>query len=222
MADQEREVRAMASVVNVRRTGVPTPAYQEPLPSFSANLRAQPSPTDARPSLIVAVADADVERFPSSPYVRLAARTTLEAVRMIDRWKPRVIVIDWDAPGFDAVAICGAARQYGQAGLLAVMSTPERALSALKAGCHSILLEPLSLNLTAARLGRLCREMPATGLVSRPGSNAQTVGTNRVWPEEACPRCKKGGAVCFEYSSHRRSWFACLGCEHVWLGQRRE
>jgi CheY-like chemotaxis protein len=201
---------------------LPPRAYAEPLPPFSANLRAQPSSTDARPSLIVAVADGDVERFPSSPYVRLSARTTIEAVRMIDRWRPRVIVIDWDAPGFDAVAVCSAARQNGQAGILAVMGAPERAPSALKAGCHSILLKPFSLNLTAARLGRLCREMPTTGMVSRSGLSAQTGGTNRVWPEEQCPQCKKGGAVCFEYSSHRRSWFACTGCEHVWLGLRRE
>jgi CheY-like chemotaxis protein len=200
---------------------LPPRAYSEPLASFSANLRAQPSPADARPSLIVAVADGDVERFPSAPYVRLAARSTAEAVRLIDRWRPRVIVIDWDLPTVDAGAICTAARQHGVIGILAVMTDAARAPLALKAGCHSILLKPFSLNLTAARLGRLCREMPTAGTVRRSPSAVQP-GTNRAWPEAACPKCGKDGAVSFEFSSHRRSWYACLGCEHVWLGQRRE
>jgi CheY-like chemotaxis protein len=200
---------------------LPPRAYAEPLASFSANLRAQSSPTDARVSLIVAVADGDVERFPSAPYVRLAARSTAEAVRLIDRWRPRVIVIDWDLPAVDAGAICTAARQHSVIGILAVMTDPARAPQALKAGCHSILLKPFSLNLTAARLGRLCRELPAPGTGRRSPSPVQP-GTNRAWPEVVCPKCGKDGAVSFEFSSHRRSWYACLGCEHVWLGQRRE
>lgn len=201
---------------------LPPRAYAEPLPAFSANLRAQPSSTDARPSLIVAVPDSDVERFPSSPYVRLSARTTTEAIRLIDRWRPKVIVIDWDLPGIDAAAVCTAARHTGPIAILSVMSDPQRAPLALKAGCHSILLKPFSLNLTAARLGRLSREMATTGTAGRSASPMASGGTNRVWPEVACPTCRTGGAVCFEFSSHRRSWYACLSCEHVWLGQRRE
>ena len=201
---------------------LPPRAYAEPLAPFSANLRAQPSPTDARPSLIVAVAEGDVERFPSSPYVRLAARTTTEAVRLIDRWRPRAVVIDWDLPAIDAQAICTAARQQVAIGILSVMGEAHRAPAALKAGCHSILLKPFSLNLTAARLGRLSREMPAPGIVNRLPSTVQSAGTNRAWPEVACPQCAKNGAVSFEFSSHRRSWYACVGCDHVWLGARRE
>ena len=201
---------------------LPPRAYAEPLPPFSANLRAQPSPSDARPCLIVAVAESDVERFPTSPYVRLSARTTTEAVRLIDRWRPKAIVLDWEMPAIDAPAVCTAARQSGPVGILVVMSDPQRAPLALKAGCHSILLKPFTLNLTAARLGRLCREMPVAGVPSRSALPAQASGTNRVWPDAACPTCKTSGAVCFEFSSHRRSWYACLGCEHVWLGPRRE
>jgi CheY-like chemotaxis protein len=201
---------------------LPPRAYAEPLPPFSANVRAQPSPNDARPSLIVAVAESDVERFPSTPYVRLAARTTTEAVRLIDRWRPKVIVIDWDVPAFDAGAVCTAAKQAGVPGILAVMTDPHRSPPALKAGCHSILLKPFTLNLTAARLGRLCREIPPNGAAGRPGSMVQIQGTNRVWADALCPKCHAGGAVSFEFSSHRRSWYACVFCEHVWLGTRRE
>ena len=200
---------------------LPPRAYSEPLASFSANLRAQPSPTDARPSLIVAVAESDVERFPSSPYVRLAARSTTEAIRLIDRWRPKVVVIDWDQSALDAAAVCAAAKQIGAIGILAVMTDAQRAPLALKAGCHSILLKPFTLNLTAARLGRLCREMPAAGPVSRSGSMPM-YGTNRVWPDASCPKCNAGSAVSFEFSSHRRSWYACVFCDHVWLGARRE
>ena len=201
---------------------LPPRAYAEPLPPFSANLRAHPAPTDSRPPLIVAVAAADVERFPNAPYFRFAARTTPEAVRLIERYRPRVIAVDWDLDTFDHSAICGAARQAAPVGILAVMAEPDRAPGALKAGCHAILLKPFTVNLVAARLGRRCREMPAAAAASRRGAARPQGGTNRPWPEAECPKCHQGNAVCFEYSSHRRSWYACLGCDHAWLGPRRE
>jgi CheY-like chemotaxis protein len=201
---------------------LPPRAYAEPLPPFSANLRAHPAPTDSRPPLIVAVAAQDVERFPATPYARFAARTTTEAVRLIERWRPKVIAVDWDLPEFDHTTICAAARQAAPVGILALMAEPDRAPTALKAGCHALLLKPITVNLAAARLGRLCREMPAAAAASRLGASLQQWGTNRTWPEVHCPKCNEGNAVCFEYSSHRRSWYACLPCEHAWLGPRRE
>src|SRR5687768_10253603 len=201
---------------------LPPRAYAEPLPAFSSNVRAHPAPTDSRPPLIVAVAADDLERFPAFPYARFSARTTTEAVRLIERWRPRVIAVDWDLAEFDHSAICAAARQASPVGVLALITEPARAPAALKAGCHAILLKPITVNLVAARLGRLCREMPAAAAVSRLGVTLQQWGTNRTWPEVHCPQCNEGSAVCFEYSSHRRSWYACLACDHVWLGPRRE
>jgi hypothetical protein len=67
---------------------LPPRAYAEPLPPFSANLRAHTSPTDSRPPLILAVTPQDVERFPAGPFARHSARTTTEAVRLIERWRP--------------------------------------------------------------------------------------------------------------------------------------
>src|SRR5688572_11206241 len=125
---------------------LPPRAYAEPLPPFSANLRAHPAPTDSRPPLIVAVPANEIDRFPAAPYSRWAARTTGEALRLIERSRPRVVALDWDFPEIDPVAICAAARQVGPVGILGVMEKPERAPSALKAGCHSLLLKPFSLN----------------------------------------------------------------------------
>jgi|SRR5688572_2979350 len=201
---------------------LPPRAYAEPLPPFSANVRAHAAPTDSRPPLIVAAEPSQLDRFPAAPYSRWAARTTAEALRLIERSRPRVIALDWDLPEIDPVAICAAAKQVGPVGILAVTAKPERAPSALKAGCHSLLLKPFSLNLVAARLGRLCREMPAAAAATRLGASLSLWGTNRTWPEVHCPQCNKGNAVCFEYSSHRRSWYACLQCEHVWIAPRRE
>lgn len=200
---------------------LPPRAYAEPLAPFSANLRAHTAPTETRPPLVVVVAPEDVERYPALPFTRYAARTTTEAVRLIERWRPRLIAVDWGLEKLDAGAVCAAAKQISPVGVLAVMESPERAPAALKAGCHAILLKPFPLNLVAARLGRLSREMPVAAAAVRLGAS-QAWGTNRLWPGVHCPRCNKGGAVCFDYSSHRRSWYACVGCENVWLGPRRE
>jgi hypothetical protein len=201
---------------------LPPRAYADPLPAFSVNQRAHSAASDSRPPLVVAVSPADVDRFPGAPYARFAARTTMEAVRLIEQVRPRVIAIDWDVTDLNPGAICVAAKHVPPVGLLAVMQDPARAPAALKAGCHGVLLKPFALNLAAARIGRLCREMPAATAATRLGATLQQWGTNRTWRDVHCPQCAQGNAVCFEYSSHRRSWYACLGCEHVWLGPRRE
>ena len=170
----------------------------------------------------MAVSPQDLDRFPTSPFARHAARTTTEAVRLIEKWRPKVIVVDWDVPDLAPDLICAAAKQVAPVGVMAVMKDAHHAPSALKAGCHAVLLKPFSLNLTVARLGRLCREMPAAAAASRLGAALPQWGTNRTWPDVHCPKCNEGNAVCFEYSSHRRSWYACLPCEHVWIGPRRE
>jgi DNA-binding response OmpR family regulator len=172
--------------------------------------------------MIVAAAADDVERYPTSPFARYAARNTAEAVRLIERWQPRAVAVDWDQPDFDGPAICGAARRVPGAGILVVTSAPERAPAALKAGCHALLLKPFALNLLVARLGRLTREMPSPAIASRLADKLGQFGTHRTWPDVRCPTCGQDGAVSFEHSSHRRAWFACLPCESVWLGRRQE
>jgi CheY-like chemotaxis protein len=201
---------------------LPTRAYSDLLPPFSAGTRAEPSPADARPTLIVAVAASEVDRFPTGAFARFAARNTGDALRLIERWRPRVVAVDWDVEDFDGKQICAAARQTAGTGVLVTMNGPEHAPAALKAGCHALLLKPLTVNLVAARLGRLVRELPTAAVASRLAEKLGQFGTNRTWPDVACPKCSQAGAVGFEYSSHRRTWYACMGCEAVWLGRRQE
>jgi DNA-binding response OmpR family regulator len=172
--------------------------------------------------LVVAVAPTDVEHFPSTPFSRFAARNTTDAIRLVERWRPRVVALDWDVQDFDGKAICSATRQFPTTGVLVMTSAPERAPLALKAGCHALLLKPFAPNLLAARIGRLARELPTSPMASRLAEKLGQFGTNRTWPDTACPKCAIPGAVSFEYSSHRRSWYACLSCESVWLGRRQE
>jgi CheY-like chemotaxis protein len=200
---------------------LPTRAYSDLLP-FPAGTRDEVTASDARPALIVAVAAADVEQFPTGPMARTAARNTTDALRLIERWRPRIVALDWDSQEFDGTQICGAARQIPGTGVLVTTAVPEHAPAALKAGCHALLLKPLTLNLVAARIGRLCRELPTAAAAARLAEKLGQFGTNRTCPEIACPNCSQAGAVGFEYSSHRRTWYACLGCESVWLGRRRE
>ena len=201
---------------------LPPRAYSDPLPPFSSGARAEPSGADAKMALVIAVAASEVDHYPTAPFARFTARSTSDAVRLVERWRPRVVAIDWDVEEFDAAAICTAARQVPGAGILATTKSPERAPAALKAGCHAVLLKPFAPNLLVARLGRLAREMPSPAIAGRLAEKLGQFGTNRTWQRLACPKCSNGGAVSFEHSSHRRSWFACLACDSVWLGRRQE
>jgi CheY-like chemotaxis protein len=196
-------------------------AYGTPLPPASTGSRHE-SATPAQPALVVAAGPYDIERFPCAVFARHGARTTAEAVRLIERLRPRIVAIDWDLEAIDGAMICAAAQRIPGAGVLALIGSPQRAPAALKAGCHALLLTPCAPNLIAARIGRLSREMPSAAIASRLAEKLGQFGTNRMWPDVACPSCAKGGAVAFEFSSHRRSWYACLSCERVWLGRRQE
>ena len=99
--------------------------------------------------------------------------------------------------------------------VLVTTSDVTRVPAALEAGCDGVLLKPFALNLLHARIGRLLRGHAA-------GADRQLPGTNRVLPEMQCPQCHHEGVTCFEFSSHRRSWYACLECRQVWIGKRQE
>jgi len=200
---------------------LPPRAYSDPLPPYSPG----PSPSvagDHRPALLLAVAQTDVERFPATRFSRTTAQNTVEAIRAIERSRPRVVVIDLDATQFDLGPICTASHQTGMTSVLVTMAGPELAPQALKAGCHGILLKPFAPNLVAARLGRLVRETQLTPAARRAAAVLLQQGTNRTWPDTPCPKCGHMGAVSFEFSSYRRMWYACVPCESVWLGPRQE
>jgi DNA-binding response OmpR family regulator len=172
--------------------------------------------------LLLAVAPVDVDRFATQRFVRLTAQSTVEALRTIERMRPRLVAVDLDLPQFDAIAICTAAHQTGQASVLTTTASPDRAPAAIKAGCDGVLLKPFAPNLAAARLGRLVRESLLTPAARRAAAVLMQQGTNRTWPETCCPKCSTPGAVSFEFSSYRRMWYACLSCEAAWLGPRQE
>jgi len=199
---------------------LPPRAYSEPLPPLS------PGPaqvaTDRRPILLLAVAAPDVDRFMMSRFTRLTAQNTADVVRTIERSRPRVVAVDIDLPQFDSAAIHTAANQNGHTSVLVLTNTPERVPAALKAGCHGVLLKPFAPNLAAARLGRLVRETLLTPAARRAAAVLLQHGTNRTWPDTACPSCGHMGAISFEFSSYRRMWYACLACDGVWLGPRQE
>jgi CheY-like chemotaxis protein len=143
-----------------------------------------------------------------------------------------LVIADIDSQR-DGIDICHAAKSLRTpATVLMTASEATSVPDVLAAGCDGILLKPFADNLLYARIGRLLRtrgeQLQAR---ARLGNGASDVShrpepplatTNRAWPDTACPSCDHGGAVSFEFASHRRSWYACPACKTVWLGKRQE
>lgn len=195
---------------------LPSRAYADPLSRPAAS---PSSAVEPRPVLLLALAAADAERFSASRFTRLTAHDTADALRAIERARPRVVTVDLDVPEFDGAAICAAAIATGTTSVLAITDAAARVPPLLKAGCHGVLLKPFSPAIVASRLGRLVRESP---MPAPRGAAPRLESTNRVWPDAVCPTCSQGSAVSFEFASYRRMWYACLLCDAVWLGPRRE
>jgi DNA-binding response OmpR family regulator len=181
--------------------------------------------TEARPTLLVAVSEADVAKYSIAAYNRTTVHTTSAALQSISRERPSVVIVDLDVPTLSGPEICRTGALLPLTNVLVTTVNTATVPAALKAGCHAVLLKPFAPNLLAARLGRLMREraqqirFPSLrGSTTAPGNG----GTNRVWTETACPYCSTLGATSFEFSSHRRMWYACLSCDSVWLGSRQE
>jgi DNA-binding response OmpR family regulator len=196
---------------------LPSRAYANTLPAFSPG---GPPVRESAAAWLVTAAPETVDQFSVSSLTRVAAHTTIDALHAIERVRPRVTAIDWDWNDVDAEAICRRARHLNCGGILVVTERPACVPRALRAGCHSVLLRPFPPNLLAARVGRLSRELAA--LPAPPVGASAQLGTNRVWARTHCSECDAGGAVSFEFFSYRRMWYACLACDHVWLGPRQE
>jgi len=154
------------------------------------------------------------------------------ALEYLNRSTLALVVLDLDSHGAAGLEICCAALSLRTpATVLMTMSQTAPAADMLNAGCHAFLLKPFAANLLYARIGRLMRtRSEQTILRARNGNGSSHVSaraeplasTNQVWPNTACPACDHRGAVSFEFSSYRRSWYACLGCKNVWIGKRQE
>jgi DNA-binding NarL/FixJ family response regulator len=192
-------------------------AHPETLSPVSPS-RVHPLATPQRPTLLVLADPADVERYRSAAFSSQVSYSATEAIERLRRDPPAVLLVDWDTQS-RAPDACVAAPD--RTSILALLGTPEQAPAALRAGCHGLLLKPVTPSLLAARLGRLGRErapFPGAGRHSPIGDH----GTNRRWSRTRCPSCDAGGAISFDFSSRRRAWYACLACDAVWLGPRQE
>lgn len=199
---------------------LPTRAYAD-IPRLSPGGQTARPQVASQAALVIASSAADADRFPAINFTRYPVHSTSEALRLIETARPRVVAIDWDAADIDGVQVCSAVRKFAHTGVLVTMESAKTAPAALKAGCHAILLKPFAPNLAAGRIGRLSRELPS-GATPLRASHPVQYGTNRVWADTHCPECDAPSATSFEFYSYRRMWYACLACDHVWLGPRQE
>ncbi len=148
-----------------------------------------------------------------------------EAARQhLTRNPPALVITELALGGISGVDVCRQAKALAvPSTVLVTTSDVSQVPDAIEAGCDGVLLKPFAPNLLHARIGRLLRgrltDLRAHGQARvAPGST----GTNRHWPETPCPSCNRDGVTSFEFSSHRRSWYACLHCKQVWVGRRQE
>ena len=171
-------------------------------------------------AIVLAVAPGDITQYPSGTVTVTPVHTTAEAMRALERLRPHIVVIDWDLAALYAPSICRQAAQRPATTIMIATESPGRVPAALKCGCHAVLLKPFSVNLAAARIGRILREATIRQIATFRTVFAQ--GTNRTWPDMTCPACAVPGAISFDFASHRQSWYACGSCDHVWRGRRKE
>jgi DNA-binding response OmpR family regulator len=154
------------------------------------------------------------------------------AIQYLSKTPPALVIADIDVDSDAGIDVCRTAKSVRTpATVLITTSEAASVPDLLIAGCDAVLLKPFAENLLYARIGRLLRTRAEQLRVrarraddgadsSEPKSPLST--TNRTWPDTACPSCAHRGAVSFEFSSHRRSWYACLACKQVWIGKRQE
>jgi CheY-like chemotaxis protein len=129
-----------------------------------------------------------------------------QALRSLKLFEPTLVITELALPDGDGVGLCRQVKA-GAAGatlVLATTSEPARVPEAIKAGCDGVLMKPFPPNLLYTRVGRLLRIND---------------GTNYVCHDAVCPSCGRGDGVGFDAASHRRMWYACLPCGHVWVAR---
>lgn len=197
-------------------------AHPEPIGHYAPSIRSQVAHQAATmPTVLFAVPETDRPIYAGDQFTRFFAHTAADAVRLLTAHAPRVAVVDWEDPALEPEELCAALNAMPGTSALVTTDDVAHAPAILKAGCQGVLLKPFAPNLLAARLGRLLRESAFTSgrALARPSWQS---GTNRLWPEMACPRCGTMGATSFDFSSYRRMWYACLACDATWLGRRQE
>ena len=196
-------------------------AHPEPIGRYSPLSRPLVQPVHAVvPTVLFVVPEAERTLYLGDAFTRVFAQSANEAARFILNSQPRVVVVDMDAPALGGMDVCAAAHGSNTS-VLVTTGIVEGVPAMLKAGCHGVLLKPFTPVLMAARLGRVIKETERPWS-ARPLPPGWSTGTNRVWPETACPKCGVRGPTSFDFSSYRRMWYACLSCDTTWLGPRQE
>ena len=189
-------------------------------------MRVADAPSAPREHLLFAgVADADTMFAPAltERFDVAVASTTAEALAVIGRQWPGLVVTHVDAPDGGGITLCASARRAASPiTILVTLSDPALAPDALLAGCDGVLLAPFAPNLLYTRIGRLMRCR-----ATRRGFPANLIphrrpAINQHCPDRQCPHCRASGVISFEFHSHRRAWFACGHCRHVWVDRREE
>ena len=156
------------------------------------------------------------------------------ALHLLGRTAPALVVCELDLSDGPGEEICKRAKTLvTPATVLVTTSQAERVPHALVAGCDAVLLKPFAPNLLYARLGRLLRARSIDlrmrahrqqAMVAHPKEQVELLAakTNREWPNTHCQYCQHRGVTSFEFTSHRRSWYACLSCNKVWIAHRQE
>jgi DNA-binding response OmpR family regulator len=202
------------------------------LPSVS------PTPTLLPPPELLFV-DGDTTTATFLPMLRDQYRLTVTAtagaaLQALGRTPPALVVMELDLSDGPGEEICRRAKALTTpATVLVTTPQAERVPSALVAGCDAVLLKPFAPNLLYARLGRLLRarsvelrmrahRQQAKSLHLKEQGELLAARTNREWSNTHCPYCQHRGVTSFEYTSHRRAWYACLECKKVWIAHRQE
>ena len=151
------------------------------------------------------------------------ASTTAAALAQLARHTPALVIMELTLGGHSILEICRQAKASPMPStVLATTADVAHVPDALVAGCDGVLLKPFATNLLHARIGRLLRGRVAEVDLNGDRMTVERRGTNHAWPQLQCPHCQRQGVTSFEFSSHRRSWFACLQCKHAWIGKRQE
>ena len=195
------------------------------------------SPPPLLPELLFVDADAAAATY--LPQLRGQYRVTtratvVAALQTLARTAPALIVTELDLSDGSSEELCRRAKALTTPATVLVMTRQvERVPSALAAGCDGVLLKPFAPNLLYARLGRLLRSRSIELVMRAQRQQAKaahlkeqvellSAKTNREWPHTHCPYCQHRGVTSFEFTSHRRSWYACLSCNKVWVAHRQE
>jgi CheY-like chemotaxis protein len=151
------------------------------------------------------------------------------ALEYLNRSTIALVILDIDSHGTAGIEVCVTARSLRPPATVLITTAKTAGVpDMLVAGCDAVLMKPFAANLLYARIGRLMRTRNEQGATHAQhngdgdGAAPLAASTNRTWPETACPACSHLGAVSFEFSSYRRSWYACLACKNVWIAKRQE